>query len=151
MPLVNESDPGKTQFLEYLLGTCIQRSFDEIRVCHSQTDKRRHALSSDGGSGAMHRIITNIAMFAIDNNGLHYGQWLDIRPMMGWGRCLTSIPVWATIWAVRNEGSPMNVMMGFALACRALRRRSCGFIIEPSVADGQVIVGRILLVEEYKH
>jgi hypothetical protein len=47
---------------------------------------------------------------------------------------LTSMPVWATIWAVRKEGRPRKVMMGFEFARRALRRRNRGFIIEVVMA-----------------
>lgn len=39
---------------------------------------------------------------------------------------LTSMPIWATIWAVRKDGNPKKVIIGLTLSRRASHRRSCG-------------------------
>lgn len=46
----------------------------------------------------------------------------------------TSRPVCATICAVRKDGNPKKVMMGFLLDLKALSKRKCGLTIEVIMA-----------------
>ena len=46
----------------------------------------------------------------------------------------TSRPVCATICAVRKDGNPKKVMMGFLLDLKALSNRKCGLTIEVVMA-----------------
>lgn len=74
----------------------------------------------------MHGIVTDVTVLAVDDYSLEvitvsirFARLLDRTS-------LTSRPVCATICAVRKDGSPKKVIIGFDPARRALSRRSCG-------------------------
>jgi hypothetical protein len=69
MPLVTFLVLERQDFC-HLLCTSIQSSFDQIRVSHSEPNKRRHSQSSDSGSRAVHGIVADMAMLAIDDDAL---------------------------------------------------------------------------------
>lgn len=78
-----------------------------------------------------------MAMLTINDNSLVF---VNRKTSYTGGEILTSTPVWATICAERKDGRPKKVIIGFVLARRALRRRSCGLLIEVVTADKQDII-----------
>lgn len=59
----------------HLLCTSIQSSFNQIRVSHSEANKRRHSQSSDSGGRAVLGVVADMAMFTIDYDALYDYQW----------------------------------------------------------------------------
>lgn len=110
-------------------------------MCHSDAHERGDPHSGDGARRAVHGVVADVSMFAIDYDALHTDQYRGQRPRLGNaavdGDSLTSRPVCATICAVRKEGSPRKVVIGFSLDCRALRKRRRGLRMVVVSAEGK--------------
>lgn len=108
---------------------------------HANPYKRRDIHRSNCRNGVVHRVITDVAVFAVDYDPLLWLSPSTVKVELGW-KCdnrLTSRPVCATICAVRKDGSPRNVIIGLAFVRRAFRSRSLGFWTVVVRADGNDI------------
>jgi hypothetical protein len=98
----------------------------------------------------VHCVVADVAVLAVDDDTLkQYSVSIrlkDRRSAPSSSEQHTSTPVCATIWAVRKEGRPMNVFIGFDPSRRALRSRKRGFLIVLVIADGKDISDRLCAV-----
>lgn len=54
----------------HILRSCIQSTFDQVRVCHAKPNERRDIQCRDRSCCIMHRIVADLSMFTIDDDAL---------------------------------------------------------------------------------
>lgn len=58
----------------HLLRARVQSPFDQVPMCHADADKRRDAQGRDCGRRAVHGVVADMAVLAVDDDALVCGQ-----------------------------------------------------------------------------